>query len=656
MTRLPSMDLYNDAVQNPGKAFADPELARGEVVKNGLGLPKPASGGFALTYGVKSGPKTYAVRLFHRHSPGLEKRYQQISAELARTASPYFVEFEFQPSGIVVQGGRFPVVKMAWAPGEVLGGWVKRNRSSKTSMLALRDQFRQLSAHLESRGIAHGDIQGGNVMVDSGPKIRLIDYDGMWVPPMPRGNGEELGHIHFQHPKRDRGSFGPSIDRFSFLVLELTLAALAEDPRLFDEFNTGENLVLQQTDYLDPRRSKALQRLRQISALRNLIDNFERVCLAPVDQVPTLSDFLSGSNIPVPTSVPAQPSAPSVLVYRGPNDVLDASNFGAAVAMAGCRVELIGRVTEVASRYSRYGRPYAFVNFGSWRGDIVKVNIWSKALDTFSQPPDMSWSGRWVSVNGLVEPPYSNPKFGYTHVGIEIEDESEIRFVTEDEALFRLGKRNRMSAGSQPVSAPGSNQSLIEEIRRGGASRGHSVPAAPPSAGASSPSGSTSWTQIGTPTGSRSTNQNLLDQMRTSGSFGSSGSSKPIPASAGSPVAPSAPAGSQQPSPRAGGGGSGCWGCLIPLLAIGALFVLPQLCTSSKSRSPSRRVWQPPPRVSEEALASVIEQQRIRQEVDRKIVNHLSVDERLRKLDAGLRGSQSASPPDGAAGLQGPPL
>lgn len=653
MTRLPSMDLYNEAVQNPGKAFADPELARGEVVKNGLGLPKPASGGFALTYGVKSGPKTYAVRLFHRHSPGLEKRYQQISAELARTASPYFVEFEFQPSGIVVQGGRFPVVKMAWASGEVLGGWVKRNRSSKTSMLALRDQFRQLSAHLESRGIAHGDIQGGNVMVDSGAKIRLIDYDGMWVPTMPRGNGEELGHIHFQHPKRDRGSFGPSIDRFSFLVLELTLAALAEDPRLFDEFNTGENLVLQQTDYLDPRRSKALQRLRQILALRNLIDNFERVCLAQVDQVPTLSDFLSGSNIPVPTLVPAQPSAPSVLVYRGPNAVLDASDYAEAERLVGDRVELIGRVAAVKVDFDRNHQRYAFVNFGDWRQCAVKVQIWSNVLASFSRAPDQTWKGRWISVTGLVQAPFET-KSGYDHIGIEIEDESEIRFVTEDEALFRLGKRNRMSAGSQPVSAPGSNQSLIEEIRRGGASRGHSVPAAPPSAGASSPSGSTSWTQIGTPTGSRSTNQNLLDQMRTSGSFGSSGSSKPIPASAGSPVAPSAPPGSQQPSPRAGGGGSGCWGCLIPLLAIGALFVLPQLCTSSKSRSPSRRVWQPPPRVSEEALASVIEQQRIRQEVDRKFVNHLSVDERLRKLDAGLRGSQSASPSDDVGGLQGP--
>ncbi len=582
MTRLPSMDLYNDAVQSPKRAFSDNELAAGEVVKNGLGLPKPASGGFALTYELKSGSKTYAVRLFHRHSAGLELRYQQISAELARVSSQYFVDFEFQPKGILVQGRQYPVVKMAWASGEVLGGWVKRHRTNKASILALRDEFRRLSEHLESRGIAHGDIQGGNLMVDSGAKLRLIDYDGMWVPPMPRGNGEELGHLHFQHPRRERGSFGPKIDRFSFIVLELTFSALAENPGLFDEFNTGENLVLLQTDYADPRRSKALQKLRQIASLKAQIESFERICLAPVDQVPSLQDFLKGSNIPAPASTLAQPVAPVFLVYRGPNSVLDSSDFGAASRMVGDRVELIGRVVEVASRFSRYGKPYVFVNFGPWRGNIVKVNVWSKALDTFSQPPDSSWVGKWVSVNGLVAPPYSNPKHGYTHIGVEIDDESEIRFIGEGEALFRLGRRNRSTAGGASLAESGvSNRALLDEIRRGGgAATGRaSVPQPPTGRGGFSPWSSSVPSQPTPRQGTRSSNQDLVDQMRSAGQAVSTSSG--IPSSPGPKASPPTSTGpvSSGSGARSLSNGRGRWGCLIPLIALFALIVWLQMCS-----------------------------------------------------------------------------
>jgi len=615
MTRLPSMDLYNDAVQTPGRAFTDAELARGEVVKNGLGLPKPASGGFALTYGVISGSKTYAVRLFHRDSPGLERRYQQISAELARTASPYFVDFEFQPSGIFVQGVRFPVVKMAWASGEVLGVWVKRNLSRTASMIALRDQFRLLSEHLESRGIAHGDIQGGNVMVDAGARVRLIDYDGMWVPPMPKGDGEELGHIHFQHPRRERSSFGPTIDRFSFLVLELTLSALAENPKLFDEFNTGENLVLQQMDYAASRQSKALQRLRQISALKVQVDHFERICLAPVDQVPSLADFLRGLNIPTATAAPSQPSAPAVSVYRGPNVVLDASDYGAAMRMTGSRVELIGCVFEIKSAQNRYGRPYVFVNFGPWRGNAVKIIIWEKALDTFSRRPDATWEKRWMSVNGLVQLPHSNPRYGYTHIGVEIDDESEIRFITENEARFRIGRQSRTNVGGLSAPSPGGNQALIDEIRSGAGVGSDSAPwsSTPRARGGSTPRSGLGSTHSSATTGSRSVNQDLLDRMRTGGQPTPSGTGAHSSGSPGTFTPASTASGGNQPSSMASGGGPGCWGCLIPLAVVGALFILPQLCSSSKSRPPNRRASQPSPHVSEEVLARLLERTRVRQ-------------------------------------------
>lgn len=91
MTRLPSLDLYNEAVQNPQAAFADSQLRSGKVQANGLGLPLALGGGFAITYNIQSAGKKFAVRVFHKQATGLESRYRAVSGELSRLPSGYFV-------------------------------------------------------------------------------------------------------------------------------------------------------------------------------------------------------------------------------------------------------------------------------------------------------------------------------------------------------------------------------------------------------------------------------------------------------------------------------------------------------------------------------------------------------------------------------------
>src|SRR5262245_13974698 len=117
----PTLEQYDEALQYPQRALLDPELKQGSVANNAWGMPAPVSGGFALTYIVSAGGKKYAVRCFHKQSDALEARYGAISRKLASLESPYFVDFEFQPHGIRVNGGVFPVVKMSWAKGDTLG-------------------------------------------------------------------------------------------------------------------------------------------------------------------------------------------------------------------------------------------------------------------------------------------------------------------------------------------------------------------------------------------------------------------------------------------------------------------------------------------------------------------------------------------------------
>jgi hypothetical protein len=126
-------------------------------------------------------------------------------------------------------------------------------------------------------------------------------------------------------------------------------------------------------------------------------------------------------------------------------------------------VELIGKVYEVKKGKTKYGKPYTFINFGDWRKDIVKISIWSEGLSEISQKPDDSWIGKWISVSGLMEPPYIS-KYKYAHLSIAISKNNQLHILSDKDARYRLGT----FCGIQEKSSypENSNQALIEEIRK----------------------------------------------------------------------------------------------------------------------------------------------------------------------------------------------
>jgi hypothetical protein len=120
--------------------------------------------------------------------------------------------------------------------------------------------------------------------------------------------------------------------------------------------------------------------------------------------------------------------------------VVDALNFSAALQRVGDRVELIGRIVEVkpGSRKRGKGRAkrYVFINFGSWRGNIVKISIWSEGLAKLKEQPSNAWIGRWVSVTGRMDVPYESKR--YKHLSITVHEDGQIQQLDEAEAGFRL--------------------------------------------------------------------------------------------------------------------------------------------------------------------------------------------------------------------------
>lgn len=479
----PTLEQYQEALQHPQSVFFDPQLKVGRIRTSGLGLPVAICGGFALTYAVEVGSTTNAVRCFHQEAKGLEARYAAISKKLKALASPYFVDFEFQPQGVRLNGGIYPLVKMAWASGETVGEFVEANHDDKVKLTNLLHSLNEMSTYLAQQGIAHGDLQDGNLMVaDGGRRVQLIDYDGMFVPEIASLGGSEIGHRDYQHPRRDASQFDNTLDRFSFMALNLALRGLREKTSLWGASSSGAGvLVFRANDYADPGRSKVFSILEAVPSLARDTRNFATICCAAYQKIPTFGDFVDAKSIPqeilIPRSDGVDPQ--SAIGYISQYPVLDAGSYTAFAGRIGQMVELVGRIVEVKQDIGRFGKgkgkPYIFINFAPWNGPCVKINLWSEALAKGGVVPAASWVGAWVTIKGLIEPIYRSPKYKYQHICITAVSPSQVVRLTDAEARYRLTPARSV----RPAAV--SNTELLDQMKAQGSTRtSHAVTAPPP--------------------------------------------------------------------------------------------------------------------------------------------------------------------------------
>jgi len=265
----PTPQEYNEAIQNPSTAFTDPELRGGLPVLTPLGLPRPITGSFASVYQmVCANQRVWAVRCFLRDFDDHQERYAAISQHLAQLALPYMVDFTFLADGIRVGSQRYPILKMEWVEGEPFLPFIERNLAAPAILLDMARQWVQMAQTLSQAGIAHGDLQHGNLIVVQG-RLKLIDYDGMFVPALAGRRSHEVGHRNYQHPQRDEATFGPAVDHFSSWIVYTSLVALAAEPVLWQRLRGGDEcLLFRREDFLAPERSATLAALEQIGDAR----------------------------------------------------------------------------------------------------------------------------------------------------------------------------------------------------------------------------------------------------------------------------------------------------------------------------------------------------------------------------------------------------
>ncbi|GAA1860579.1 hypothetical protein [Actinomadura bangladeshensis] len=260
---------YLASFQNPGRCLRDPELRGGTVDRPGGGPLRPMDGGgFSSIFRVTSADRrrSWAVKCFLRPTAELSARYEAIGAALEGVTDFWKVGFGYDPEGLfhLPQNRWVPTLKMAWVNGTSLIPWLEARLGDEAALHRLALEFTKVAGALERAGIAHGDLQHGNIIVVAGDRIRLVDYDGMYVPALAGFRMPECGIPHYQPPDRDRrGYFGPAADRFSARVIRLSVRAVAAESGLWGRLHEpgGEYLILRDGDFAAPDASEAFRLL-----------------------------------------------------------------------------------------------------------------------------------------------------------------------------------------------------------------------------------------------------------------------------------------------------------------------------------------------------------------------------------------------------------
>ena len=243
MATLPSCSDYSTSI-TVNQLIKAKKLTGGrpETYKD---KPIKYTGGFCIIFPYIVKDNKYAVRCWHAYLEGAKERTQIISDSLTRINLPYFVDFEYVESGIATSLGVFPIVIMDWVNAKPLKKYIEDNLHNSDKLKTLASNFLTMTQQLHENKVSHGDLQHGNIMVKDDGSIVLVDYDSMYVPKLDGWTDEISGLPGYQHPSRWNNKWlSPKADYFSEMVIYLSIIALSELPKLWNDLNIKDTDTL----------------------------------------------------------------------------------------------------------------------------------------------------------------------------------------------------------------------------------------------------------------------------------------------------------------------------------------------------------------------------------------------------------------------------
>jgi hypothetical protein len=473
-------------------AILDGTLRGGRVETDPLGLPFGRTGSFAITFKIAAGGSNYAFRCFLQNRATIHERYDAISSHLKNVQLPYFVDFTYLNEGIRVESFTYPTVRMSWAGGLPMGMYIQNHHADTGRMTTLQQQIQDMALALSAAGLAHGDIQGGNVLVSDGGEIKLVDYDGMYVPSIAALGAIETGHPNFQHPERASSKpFAANVDQFSFQMLHTVIAALIERPSLWNDLKSDpDKILLAASDIADPFSSSAFAALKSLPKAGALARSLQAIAAAPYDQIPTFADFINQRNIPTSgastrtrafsapnTASGATPwyanhiPANAATTTGKPNDdvignyvavdpVIDASKPYEWVGGRPRDVELIGKVESAEIGQSGKDLPHARLILETGNPELT-VDVWADGLRRIAEQGitiDESWIGQWISAQGIIQGPIGSPTG--ERYSMTITESQQLGRINVQQARWRLATGRLEQASNESASTASNSDTL----------------------------------------------------------------------------------------------------------------------------------------------------------------------------------------------------
>lgn len=266
--KYPLRTDYETVVKYPDRFIYDGILQQGKPVKQkqNQNFLLSHNGGKAVVYEIQTNPKKYALKCWIEDLGDLKIRYKAIDAYLKTVQLPYFVDFAYQEQGILVNGQRFPIIRMEWVDGISFKDFISNNINNPTSIRNFAEKFLEMVKILHQNNISHGDLQHGNIIVRKNGDLCLIDYDSLYVPQLSNETDNINGLPGYQHPNRNKLSkLSPKADYFSEMVIYLSLLVLSENPNYWQQIQQEERLLFSEKDLIKPNSSKIFKELKNLS-------------------------------------------------------------------------------------------------------------------------------------------------------------------------------------------------------------------------------------------------------------------------------------------------------------------------------------------------------------------------------------------------------
>ncbi|MBL1209140.1 protein kinase domain-containing protein [Geminocystis sp. GBBB08] len=297
--KYPLRSDYETVVKYLDKFVLDSVLKKGKAVRNphNPNFLLSFSGGKAIVYQIQTNSKMYALKCWVSDLGDLKIRFQAIHEYLNKVKLPYFVDFAYQKEGILVNGQKYPIIRMEWIDGIGFKNFISNNIKNPVYIRDLAEKFLEMVTILHQNNISHGDLQHGNILIRKNGNICLIDYDSLYVPQLSNEEDNIKGLPGYQHPNRQKlVKLSPKSDYFSELVIYLSLLVISEHPQYWQKIEQEERLLFSEKDLCNSRSAKIFGELAQLSdEIRYFTEQLKKCCqISDIEYLQPLEILVNG--------------------------------------------------------------------------------------------------------------------------------------------------------------------------------------------------------------------------------------------------------------------------------------------------------------------------------------------------------------------------